>query len=291
MSSNNINPLLLGAAATIIGFGLAYLIFKKLIFDKYGGGKERANRAYYWCGWVGMIAFGQGAGTVINELFFSISNNSSINVDVVTRGVFTAIFFPAMLAVAALASSKFSRIPRNSEESRLENPSEATTKRTFHEAQGGNRNILIMLIFIFLFAFGYLIYGGKVSLAKEKKFEIIECTTCNKMGATNSENCSIKNHLKYFIVGESKVVFYGVNSDGQPVITEFPAADQKCIFNSSRKFSFVCSSNSISAQSKSSSSSEFDGEKIYQSNGNFHVFLNGDYRLITENKARCEVKG
>ena len=97
MSLDSSNAMLVGGVSSIIGFGFSYYAFKKLISDKYSKGQEHSNSVYYWCGFLTMIAVGQGLTTVLNEVFFAISNDANIREEAIVRGIFTVVFFPIVL--------------------------------------------------------------------------------------------------------------------------------------------------------------------------------------------------
>jgi hypothetical protein len=294
MAVDSSNALLIGGASALIGFGLAYFTFKKFISDRYGKGKEKANTIYYWCGLISIIAFGQGVSTVINEVLFSLINNSSINDDVLARGILTSIFYPALLAIIAVLINKFSskkdsnNVITQSDLSVQSSPNLTTNSNGFSKT-----HVFITLVICLVGVGVYIFYNGNFSSKKEKKFDALNCEHCRWLVSTQKFECNPLPNLRYFVVGPEKIQIFGVKEDNSIAIQELPDADTKCIINSTAKYSFVCSSSSFDRQNtqKFESSKEFDGSNIYKSNFKSYFIINGENKLWNHDKTTCSMKG
>ncbi len=293
MAVDSSNALLIGGASALIGFGLAYFTFKKFISDRYGKGKEKANTIYYWCGLIAMIAFGQGVGTVINEVLYSLINNSPINDDVIARGILTFIFYPGLLAIIALVVNKFSSTSSKIANNEL-NLSQQPSSNSTNNSISFSKNQVLVVFAIVLIACGVFFFSnGNFSFAKEKKFDVANCEHCRWLADTKRFDCKNSDALRYIVVGAEKVQFFGVKEDKSIYVLEYPDAEMKCIINSNAKFSFACSSSTFDSQNvqKFESSREFDGSNTMQSNFKAYFIINGEAKLWNHDKTTCKMKG
>jgi hypothetical protein len=295
MSLDTTNAFVIGGASALAGFGLAYLAFKKFIADRYGKGKQDANPNYFWCGIIAMIAVGQGTGTILNEIGFSLTNNASINGNVIGRGVITVIFYPMLIALVAFIISKFTKkkIEVVSSQPNFElkqNLNDATAT-----VNSSSRNILLITITLGVALVGYVVYDGGLSFAKEKKFDVVECESCRWTFAEQNRTCKKftagSNGLQHITVFENKVVSYSKRTDGTSGASESPGSDEKCIFNPNGKFSFNCQSITNDSIQMFQSTSEFDGKSSYQSTWKWYITVQGEPRLAEDSKLVCKMKG
>jgi hypothetical protein len=287
-------PVVIGGASALIGYGLAYLLYKKFISNKYGKGKENANSAYYWCGLIAMIAFGQGLGTLINEGLLFLTSNSSINGDAVGRGLVILIFYPALLAIIAALINKFSSKKDGNNVITQSDLSVQSSLNLTTNSNGFSKTHVFITLVICLFGVGvYIFYNGNFSSNKEKKFDALNCEHCRWLVSTQKFECNPLPNFRYFVVGPEKIQIFGVKEDNSIAIQELPDADTKCIINSTAKYSFACSSSSFDRQNtqKFESSKEFDGSNIYKSNFKAYFIINGENKLWNHDKTTCTMKG
>ena len=106
MAVDTSNAFVVGGTSAVVCYGLAYLIFKKFISNNYGKGREGQSGVYYWCGFIALISFGHGLGTIVNELIFSVLTGASVRQEIVERGVFPLVAFPAFVAFIAFLIAK-----------------------------------------------------------------------------------------------------------------------------------------------------------------------------------------
>jgi hypothetical protein len=291
MAVDSSNALLIGGASALIGFGLAYFTFKKFISDRYGKGKEKANTIYYWCGLIAMIAFGQGVGTVINEVLYSLINNSSINDDVIARGILTFIFYPGLLAIIALVVNKFFNTSSKIANNEL-NLSQQPSNNPTNTSISFSKNQVLVVFAIVLIACGVFFFSNdNFSFAKEKKFVFSECESCEFDGVTQKTECKKITDLGHFTVYENKVISYIKKSDGSSNVSSSPANDDKCFFNANGKFSFNCTSMSGDQSQMFQSSKEFDGKQTYRSTWLWYILVGNTPKLAQDSKLTCKMKG
>jgi hypothetical protein len=288
-------PIIIGGASSLIGYGLAYLLYKKLISNKYGKGKDNANSAYFWCGLIAMIAVGQGLGTLINEGLSFLTINSSINFDAVARGIVTLIFYPALLLIIALLINKFTFKTNRSvgvdSQIGLQTSINSSSKSIIF-----SKNLVYVIIPVFVVALGiFFFYNGNFSLAREKKFDVVQCELCTWLATTQKFDCDLNSsNMRHIVVGPEKIQLIALNKDQSiQAIIEKPDAETKCIINLNSKFSFACSSSSFDTQlsQKFERSLQFDGSTTYESNSKAYFLVNGIFKLYNHNKSTCTMKG
>ena len=288
------NAFVIGGASALAGFGLAYLAFKKLISDKHGKGKHDANSTYFWCGLIAMIAVGQGIGTMLNEVLYSLTNNASINGDVVARGAITTIFYPLLMLLVAFIISKFTKkkielpIVQQNFESKQSLSVETTSVNLL------SRNNLLVAITFGIGIVGYVVYDNGLLIAKEKKFDVVECESCwwkvTEPNTTCKKFSAGSNGLQHITVFKNKVVTYSKRTDGTSGASESPGSDEKCIFNPNGKFSFNCQSITNTGTQMFDSKSEFDGKSSYQSSWKWYLIIQGEPKLAEDSKLVCKMK-
>jgi hypothetical protein len=295
MSLNLNIPIVIGGASSLIGYGLAYLLYKKFISNKYGKGKVNANSVYYWCGLIAMIAVGTGLGTLINEglSFFTIS--SSINGDAVARGIVTLIFYPSVLAIIAILISKFSSKLKKSIDNQSDIDAQIPSNSSNNPIIFSKNKIYLVFTFFVIVSGVLFFYNGNFSLAKEKKFDVVQCELCMWLATTQKFDCdSNGSNLRHIIIGPEKIQLIALNNDQSiQAIIEKPDSETKCIISLNSKFSFACSSSSFDTQlsQKFERSLKFDGSTTYESNSKAYFLVNGIFKPYNHNKLTCTMKG
>lgn len=234
MNLETSNALLVSGSSLLIGYGLSYFAFKKLVGDKYGKGKERYNGIYYWFGFISMIAFGQGVSTVLNEIFFALTNNTSIRGDTIARGLVTLTFYPAVLALIAFLISKLKRKKSalSALESEIKNPLSLKTPNSYLNP------VVIFLLAVITGLLGYTFWPSTFfGLSNEKTFDLKNCISCSQ-GDCKAVAADALNGFK---VTNSQVLLFSKDKDAQDRISIYPNdAKMKCAILMERNFAFDC---------------------------------------------------
>ena len=249
------NATLIGAASALIGFGASYFVFKKLIFDIYGKGKERANSVYYWCGFIAMIAVGQGVGSIINEMLFVATNNASFDVNRVVKGGVQAVFLPLILFIVAFFISKFksnasygtSKIVREVAES----PSSASNSKA-------NLTIIFLLILIVLLVGYNFLSPNQFKNLTEKTHDFAHCIACTR------GECKDDDMFTGFKVMKNQVYVFTKGSDGQSRISAYPDSTRMtCAILPEKNFAFDCDRVETDSGLFSQTTLTFDGKGAF----------------------------
>jgi hypothetical protein len=296
MSANLTLAVVPAAIGTLVGGTIAFLLFRKIVAQRYQDARRTSRHASlkYWCGALSFLAIARGLIGVLNELIFSFTNSIPVNQDNIFRSVigalgFSAFFYFSQFCLTAILSEKIS-LPENNQAPREGSTPRPGTKRTaldsIVEKTGFSKNISIALGF-FLCAI-VIALPWTDFLAKEQKFEVVECEHCGNSGGSLA--CKKTQGGIIFVVSDSKVVYKSVDKDGRITVTEQPSGDTKCIFNTSGRFSFACSSYSVSDGYKRENYSDFDGTKIMKSGFRDFFWMGGDFRPFTDSKSTCEVR-
>ena len=106
-------PVILSGLFTV---GILYILYKTF-FIRYinmkGDGKEKIISYSFL---IGLLTFGLGLQTILNELFFVKVNNSTIQSKDMERGIFTLIFYPLVFWTLGFILQKvFKKLPREIE--------------------------------------------------------------------------------------------------------------------------------------------------------------------------------
>jgi hypothetical protein len=249
-------PVVIGGASALIGYGLAYLLYKKYISNKYGKGKENANSAYYWCGLIAMIAVGQGLGTLINEGFLFLTSKSSINGDAVARGLVTLIFYPFVLFLVGIFAGKFIiKNPQHSSSVKDENRDSLSTNTNANASSIPNQKIIIAILgFVIVLLVAYNFLPKNILNSNEKTFEMKSCKSCSH------GDCKSVEGFKGFKVTRDQVFLFIKTPDGQDRISIYPNEPKmKCAILPERNFAFDCNSIDTESGLFSQSSLTFNG--------------------------------
>lgn len=280
MSVDTGNAVLVSGGSLLIGYGLSYFAFKKLVGDTYGKGKEKYNGIYFWFGFVAMIAFGQGASTVLNEVLFALTNNSSIRGDMIARGIVTLAFFPAVLALIAFVISRLSR-------KKLVVSSPVTEIKN-DTASSSSSSSNLMVIFLLVVIVGLLAYNffpsSFLKAANEKNFTLKNCTSCSQ------GNCKAiaADVVSGFKVTLNQVFIIIKDKDGQDRISIYPNdAKMKCAILPEKNFAFDCNSIDTESGLFSQTSVAFNGKDKFTFN--FKQKLLGSSAPGIDGNWQCEV--
>ena len=222
-----------GSASTIVCYGLAYLIFKKLISDKYGKGKEKQSGVYFWCGLIGLVAIGQGLGTVVNEVIFSLLAGVSARGAIVERGIFTLFAFPAIAALSAVFITKISPSkPKDTPQKLVDEDNKNILENSF------NRKNFILLFAVIIVIVGYnFISPSLFKKATERTVYLKNCISCvgKKCEAAAGQFTELK-------VTQNEVYTFLKTAEGQERIVKYPDDPKmKCSIIPDRDFAFDCS--------------------------------------------------
>lgn len=287
MSVDSSNALIVGGASALISFGFAYFAFKKFISDKFGQGKEQANKLFYWCGLIAMIAVWQGLGTIFNEVLFAFTNNTSIRGDVVARGVVTLLFYPALLALVTFIFSKFSKtleVKKFADKDHDVVSSPSVQTNSFHLSQ---KFIFFISTLAILIGGVYFFYNGNFSFSKEKTFTLSNCVNCSIDPVTMQNKCQDVDNWKFFKVSLDKIQVGVHLSDALKIIEHPRDSKEKCSIIHEKNFAFTCTSIDDESAILITSSSSFDGDGQFKSELNQLVKFNG--RRIT-GVTKCTAK-
>jgi len=287
------------AVGTLLGGTIAFLLFRMIIARRYEAIRQHSRHANfkYWCGALAFIAIAQGLMTTINEVIFSWLNDAPIEQNKIFLATIGLVVFPIIFyLVQLILSSTISETNFSREESNkptAQSPSsrepEGTSQTSTSQTRFSTKGILSAISFSV--AFVLVILFRKDFFADERRFELVECSNCRTSGGTGVTDCKEnKSGLPFFVVSEGKVAYKGVDPQGRVTVTEYPSADTKCIFRDRGKFSFACSSQSTSEQYKSEYYQDFDGVSATKSGSRHFVFINGEFRLLFEDKNSCKVR-
>lgn len=278
MSLDSSNAMLVASASSIIGFGFSYYAFKKLISDKYSKGQEHSNSVYYWCGFLAMIAVGQGLTTVLNEVFFAISNDANIRQEAIVRGIFTALFFPVILVFVAFVISIFKK--KNIQVDAAESFNESFIDKS-------NSSLKSLVFVLLLVISGFVIYNfiplNFLKSTNEKTFTVKDCISCQNGKCEKSIG-----GLTGFKVTLSQVYAFIKKTDGQERIVVYPYdSNMRCAILPERNFAFDCNSFKNDSGFTTQSSIVFNGSNKF--NDSFEQKLLGSNSPGITMTFQCEV--
>jgi hypothetical protein len=222
-----------GSSSTIVCYGLAYLIFKKLVGDKYGKGKEKQSGIYFWCGFIGLVAIGQGLGTVVNEVLFSLLAGVSARKEIVERGIFTLFAFPAIAALSAVFIAKISPGKPKDTPQKLE---DEDNKNILENSFNSKNIILLFTVIIVIIGYNF-IFPSLFKNVTERTVYLKNCISCieKKCDAAAGQFTELK-------VTQNEVYIFLKTAEGQDRIVKYPDDPKmKCSIIPDRNFAFDCS--------------------------------------------------
>lgn len=256
--------------STVVCYGLAYFIFRKLIGDQYGKGRERQNGVYFWCGFIGVIAIGQGLGTVVNEVLFSMLTGVGIRREIVERGIFTLVGFPVISAFIAFLIVKI----------RGEKNQENRPRSIYLETNKSAAKLSVATGTIVVTAAALLIALVVVTTSifktdNSKTLLISACESCR-----NNECKAFQSGLKKIKIEDEKKIIFFVEKDGELSLQQRPSADETCTIVKSENYAFECIKSSkeflVDGISFSQSfTASYNGKDKYSWTAKFHS-VNGE---------------
>ncbi len=274
---NTLSALLPAAISAIVGFSVSHLVAQKI---------TTASKLQKFLSFVIFVSIGIGITGVLNELLVPIFVGGTSNFEKITMFTFANIFLlPIVLYIFIHLSKKLA--PKLNNDTFTPSDLSGSTNNNEEHLGFTKKQWGIFLVICLFSLFSYAVLGDLFT--KEKKFDVIECESCNTKGVTGTTECKTNNHYKQVIVNESKVVLHGTNADGQIFIREYPSSDTKCVINHKNKFSFLCSSSTMTTASNNNFNLEFDGKDVFKSSWRYEVFMNNEYRLLQEIKSSCKV--
>jgi hypothetical protein len=181
---------------------------------------------------IGLLTFGLGLTSVLNELLFVQFNNSTIQSKNIEQGIFTLLFYPLVFwSLGFILHKVFKKQPR--EVHSFDGTGFKLNKNTYLIISG-----VVVLVFILSMSINNLDMTPMSSISSknnnEKKFTTQSCEYCNKI----SGDCEKRNFLNSMIVEKERIFFFW--SDGIVKITN--EMDLKCGISVSNNFSFSCTS-------------------------------------------------
>jgi hypothetical protein len=296
MSGNLTLAAIPAAIGTFVGGAIALFLFRKLVAQKYQAARRvsRHARFKYWCGALAFLAIAQGLIGIVNELIFSFTSGVPVDQNKIFQLAlgsfgFLIIFYFVQIALTAIFSEKnlTSDSGQTVNETPMPSPSAKVGFSTSTAEKIGFSENTLLTIGFFLCAVALALPWTNF-LAKEQKFEVVGCEHCGNSGGSRA--CNKTQGGTIFVVSDSRVVYKSVDKDGRITVSEQPSGDTKCIFNTSGRFSFACSSYSVSDGYKRENYSDFDGAKTIKHGFRDFFLMSGDFRAFTDSTSVCEVR-
>ena len=140
-------PVILSSVITI---GILYFLYRKF-FMKYmnfkGDGKDKL---IYFSFLIGLIAFGNGILSILNELFFIQLNDSLIQFKNIEKGIFILLFYPLVFWTLGFVLHKVYR--KNKIENKQSGESFVYKMISYYNSFNSTGQILIILIITIIIA-------------------------------------------------------------------------------------------------------------------------------------------
>ena len=243
----------------VITIGILYVPYTKF-FIKYmnlkGDGKDKII-SYSLL--IGILTFGLGLTTVLNELFFVQFNNSTIQSKNIERGIFTLLFYPLVFwSLGFILHKVFKKQPRDVQLS--EGTGFKLNTNTY--LIGGGVLVLVTLLLVGtnnseitpMNSTGSKITSTSSKDLSEKELNVKSCTLCS----TDDKKCQNVEILKKIIVNKNEIIEIYV--DGS--MKTWKSDEHNCSIVVSKNFMFYC--NSFNPLLNTKQTVKFDGEKKYE---------------------------
>lgn len=283
MLTNLSSALIIAVVGLISGYVIAYYIFRKIIGNKY------SNKIYEWCGFIGMLAIGQGLSTIIIQILSFLISDLVIDVDKIIRGAVILIVLPLLLLVLSILLNEIYKKFSSSSAKNKTISSKPRTQISLKFMSFKNKIVLISSTVILISIAGHFLFYDKF-FSRERRFAISECNVCNWSYGEKAPNCK-KSNLKHITVFDSKVIYYYESDEGESSVRAIPNLEDKCLFNVGRKFSFSCTSVVNEARQIFTTSEKFDGKESLIRYFATHMLSQGEMVKALESKTSCKVKG
>lgn len=274
--------MILALGGSVLGFGVAYVLFYWSIGRKYGPIKAFSNHAKikYWCGLTTTIFFGLGLSTILNEFLSAHFHEKEIAVPAIERGIFTAIAPVLVVVSVAFLLLKTRRDDIQATQLHSESAETAATG----VVRENKRNLILLAAVATIAVIAAQAAWLTDFTRKTKDFRLIGCYSCDK-----ENTCISSDPLPTGFRVNSPDIYLFFKSDGQSRISKFPVDNEmKCIIVKDRNFAFDCFSSAISGGMLMKLTVVFDGESSFYYDSSTLAAVNGV--LLTRNKVTCVAK-